>query len=99
MEITLNAWTSRTGQNRRYINNYAPLLGLDVERYKTGNVSYATLDGEKLSNSRASQMLNAKVWLDDDDAVHVDYWSAHRTMTAGEAIERITAALREQGII
>lgn len=42
--------------------------GLDVGYYNTGNVSYAELDGKKISNAMAREIINqlasAKVWFD-----------------------------------
>lgn len=45
------------GHHRVYFDT-APLLGLEVERYGTGNVSGATLYGESISNSRARRLLD-----------------------------------------
>lgn len=45
------------GKDRVYFNDLADRIGLDVERYNTGNVSSARLDGEKISNSKATDYL------------------------------------------
>jgi len=57
------------GNNHRiYFNDLAKLLGLVVEKYNTGSISYAELNGQKISNSSASKMISnlyyAKVWFD-----------------------------------
>lgn len=40
-------------------------FGLEVERYKSGNISYAEVNGEKISNSEASKILTyTKVYID-----------------------------------
>ena len=54
-------WTKGT-MDRLYIN--ANTLGLEVERYKTGNVKYAEYRGERISNTRGSEMLYAKTYID-----------------------------------
>lgn len=54
-------WTKET-MDRLYIN--AEALGLEVERYKTGNVSSAYYRNERISNSRGSAMLYAKTYID-----------------------------------
>lgn len=42
--------------HRIYINNLEKIYGLETTSYKTGNISSATLNGEKISNSRARQL-------------------------------------------
>ncbi len=95
----INSWTRPgTGQTRRYINNWSELVGVEVGRYNTGNISWATFDGERISNGEAGRILAGKVWIDEADALHFDY---HTRCTVSEGIkaERIEAALREHGII
>ena len=90
--ITLKSWTGRDGKVRRYLNCAIDLLGLDIERYKTGSVRFATLNGESISNADAQRILDAKVWLDSANHLHLDYWTA-RAMTEDEARAIITAKL------
>ena len=66
-------WTTASGHDRWYAPDelVRQAHGLDVEFYKTGNVFNATLNGEKISNNKASdlvdQLRNLKLhW----DAVH-----------------------------
>jgi hypothetical protein len=49
------------GKHKIYFNGYkaAALFGLDTSQYKTGNISSATLDGEKISNSKANKLINS----------------------------------------
>lgn len=58
-------------KHRVYFNDLAGFFGLSCNRYNTGNISSATLDGEKISNSRASEISGAlggsKVWYDVKD--------------------------------
>jgi hypothetical protein len=58
-------WTSRTGELRVYLNDWHPLIDLDIDRYGTGNVRSASLRGESLSNRRASSLATAKVYWRD----------------------------------
>lgn len=61
-----NHWTK--GSFDRYYLNVQDII--DVEFYKSGRVSYsATLDGEKISHSRASQMLCTKIYLEGTELV------------------------------
>lgn len=54
--------------NRIYFNNLAELYGLRYDTYRTGNICWAELDGERISNNSARQILftlnSAKVWYD-----------------------------------
>lgn len=58
----------RGSMRRVYFNDLEGLLGLEVSRYGSGNISYAYLNGEKLSNRRARDLVReldfAKVWWD-----------------------------------
>lgn len=58
----------KAGHNRIYFNNLAELYGLELSFYNTGNISSATLDGERISNNSArlilSSLNSAKVWYD-----------------------------------
>lgn len=96
VELQLNEWVHpRTGETRRYVQNWAEIVGLEVGRYGTGNISGAWINDQKIPNGRAGAILNAKVWLDESDGVHIDYLSdyAQAYLTEGQIIEAITAAL------
>ena len=54
-------WT-KGNYDRLYINSKD--LGLYVEKYKTGNISYAEIDGEKIPNSKAGRLLSGKNFID-----------------------------------
>src|SRR5665213_3654116 len=62
-----NLW-ERDSIRRVYYPNLVELFGLDVNLYKSGNVSSASLNGETISNARASEISNAlgcgKLWYD-----------------------------------
>jgi hypothetical protein len=62
---------SRGSMDRIYID--ATALGLKIERYKIGNVSSATWQGESISNADARRLLRSKVYVDcADGSLHVD---------------------------
>lgn len=49
-------WTNY-GKDRLYLRGAGDkIMGLDVDTYRTGNISGATRDGEKISNRTAYQM-------------------------------------------
>jgi len=51
-------WT-KGDRNRLYLNGAAKkIVGLETEHYNSGNIRSATLKGEKISNSRATQILD-----------------------------------------
>lgn len=85
-----NLW-EKAGHSRIYLNNLAHLYGLEISRYNTGNISHATLDGEKISNNSARKILgslyDAKVWFDRTNGTF-----GTRGLT-DEAYERIMTAL------
>lgn len=55
-------WT-KGGKDRLYFN-IADNGTLDIDRYKSGNIHHAYLDGEKISNSRANRILETRAYLD-----------------------------------
>lgn len=64
------SWTSRDGRiTRIYISGdvIASLLDLDVDRYRSGRISSATLAGENISNAEAGRILDSKAYLQDGE--------------------------------
>lgn len=55
-------WTK--GDKDRLYFNIEDNGALDIDRYKSGNIHHAYLDGEKISNSRASRILATSAYLD-----------------------------------
>lgn len=90
--LILKSWTDGTGRERRYVNNLAEVIGLEYDTYNTGNIIRATFKGEVIANAAAKRILGAKVWLDQDDKVHVDYWYEHYVITA-EQVKKIVAEI------
>ena len=55
-------WESSDGRVKRlYLKPYN--LGLKAEKYKTGNIKNATVNGEPISNSKASGLLNMEAYI------------------------------------
>lgn len=58
----------KEGYHRIYFNDLCELYGLELGYYNTGNISWASLDGEHISNSRARKIKNvldfAKIYYD-----------------------------------
>lgn len=61
-----NHWT-KCG-NRYYLSNEFKFnaIGLEIERYNTGNICYASIKGEQISNSEGRRILDriAKCYVD-----------------------------------
>ena len=57
-----NLW-EKYNKRRLYLD-VAKIVNLEVDRYNTGNISSAYLDGEKISNSKASKYLQGKAYID-----------------------------------
>ena len=84
-------WT-KGEYDRLYIN--ADRLGLDVDYYKTGNICYATWKGEKISNTRAGEMLySTKVFVDatNGEVVASGTWRDKLGEAARELAEKALA--------
>ena len=62
----------KAGKRRIYFDDLSGWYGLKTTRYHTGNISSASLDGERISNTTAHHILsalsNAKVWYDFEDS-------------------------------
>lgn len=54
-------WT-KNGMDRLYIN--ATRLGLELEYYNTGNIKYAELNGERISNRKGGELKATKNYID-----------------------------------
>lgn len=73
------------GKDRVYFDAaaIASRQGLDWSNYKTGNISSARLNGEKISNSEARRILDEfqwfKIWFDLDDGQFHTRSEAYKT--------------------
>lgn len=98
MAIELNSWKHpRTGQKRYYFNNWKDAIGLSLDFYNTGNISAASLRGEKISNSKAGQ-IHMKLWFDEEKNLHIDGFSGGRgSITEDEVREYVSEYLASNG--
>ncbi len=75
--------------DRLYINSTR--IGLDLDYYKTGNISCAFLNGERISNSRAYAIKAAKNFIDvADGSIHTNYSEIRENIQA--ILDEIAAA-------
>ncbi|MEU8279793.1 hypothetical protein ACFYOK_04655 [Microbispora bryophytorum] len=90
-------WT-KGGKDRVYINGWTQYLGLEIEHYRSGNISSAALHGESISNSEAYRLASAvhKVYFDVADGKVYIQWgnSGPRTMTRDEIAAAIFSGIR-----
>lgn len=97
----IRSWTKPgTDETRRYINNWAELAGIEVDYYKSGNVSSVSIadyDGN-VSNAKGSLTAAGKVWLDDADNLHLDYHKPGSLLSEDEKRARLVTALATDGI-
>ena len=65
VQIGARRWTNY-GKDRLYVTEQ--MIGLDVDRYNSGNISYAELNGEHISNSYARDLVSAinRAYIDID---------------------------------
>ena len=93
--LKLNTWIHpRTGETRRYSRNWEEVIGLETERYGSGNIRWASLNGETISNSRARQ-IEMKIWLDSSNDVHVDNFNGGRgTIEKADVIEAVKKVMQ-----
>ena len=65
-----NEW-QKGNHHRVYFNDLGTLYGIKTNRYNSGNIQSATLDGKAISNSQARQLLqkfaSVKFWFDLTD--------------------------------
>lgn len=86
-----------TGEERHYLQNWREAIGLKVDWYNTGNIKSACLDGQWISNTRASR-ITMKPWFDSDGKLHVDSFSSGRgTISLDEAKQRILQYVQDRG--
>lgn len=89
----------KSGANHRvYINAWHAFIGLHVETRRSGSVSYATLNGEAISNSDARKFGEAvsKVYFDTaDNEIHIQWGSGTPfQMNRQELAAAISAGIR-----
>lgn len=98
MAIGGSRW-QKAGKDRIYVNDWQQYIGLEVDSYKSGNISHATLGGEKISNSEAYRLLTAvhKVYFDTADSKIYIQWgdSSPRSMDRDDLKQAIVGGIRD----
>lgn len=90
IDMGCRRWT-KGEHDRLYIDS--AVLGLQVERYKTGNISYAEFRGERISNSRAADLADIKIWIDlHTGELHTKGFRSDSCATMREAAEELIEA-------
>jgi hypothetical protein len=88
----------KNGHDRVYLNDFETIPGLELDHYKSGSISYATLDGDKISNAEGGRLATAvdKVYFDAADGkVHIKWgWGNPRSLDRDEIADRIFSAVR-----
>ena len=91
-------WTKETSRgtiDRLYLN--AQACGLELTYYKTGNVSSAHFNGERISNAEGRRMYAQKTYIDlKDDSIHSDYWNDKFRDIAQELVDEATAEIEAE---
>lgn len=104
VEIGGSEW-KKNEMHRVYFNDFSERLGLHVDRYNTGNISGATLNGQHISNSEAKRIIGRlnelKVWYDVTTGKLMLKNSAAWGVTEEESkiiIKSIRAQIKEAGV-
>ena len=86
-----------TGEERHYLQNWREAIGLEITWYNTGNIRWALLDGQPISNTHASQ-ITMNPWFDSEGKLYVDNFSGGRgTIGLVEVKQRILRYVQEHG--
>lgn len=106
LAIAGKPWTSGNGKTRVYFNDWPQMIGLEIDRYRTGNISDATLGGKHISNAAAGRLLaGTKVYWEDGQIFSTLAKTADREYLDGDALAKMVdeaiaarvAALTETG--
>ena len=89
---------SNGGSARYYLNDWSALIGLDIDRYNTGNIMSASLKGQRISNTKANELLQRidKIWLDESGVIHMKSFGEPRVMSRADILEMVGDALDER---
>ena len=90
-DLGITAW-ERDGMKRYYVNDdrLEAVFGLSIDRYKTGNICSASLNGEEISNSRAYKLIARGIWYD----ASADRWMQKTEYGTRPLNDTLTASLR-----
>lgn len=88
----------KNGMDRVYLGDFATVPGLELDYYKSGNISGASLDGDLVSNAEGGRLATAvdKVYFDATDGkVYIKWgWGNPRSLDRDEIAARVFAAVR-----
>lgn len=88
----------KNGMRRVYLNNWANFLPLEIDTYKSGNISWAAWNGEEIANRQAGLILGSidTVWFDAADG-QIHYragYSESRVATRSEVATAVVSGIR-----
>lgn len=90
-------WT-KAGHDRVYINDWDQYLPLEINRYNTGNISWAAWEGDTIANRQAGLLLGSldKVWFDAADGkLHARYgYTESRVASREQVWAHVVAGIR-----
>lgn len=86
-----NRWTK--GDMDRLYFNIQKSGHMDVDYYKTGNISYASVDGEEISHRFAGQILSVKCFIDlkNDNRLVIQYGGPEAREIVKNVVEKVLA--------
>ena len=84
-----NRWTK--GDMDRLYFNIQKSGHMDVDYYKTGNISYAAIDGEEISHRFAGQILSVKCFIDlkRDNKLVIQYGGPEAREIVKNVVEKV----------
>jgi hypothetical protein len=91
-------WESSNGTVRYYINNWAEILGFEIDRYHSGAIRFCHIPGvDFISNRKAERLLCGKVYIQDGKLyAQVDWAAADIAPIPMQDAVRAEIARREQ---
>lgn len=103
-QLNLGTWTHpKTGETRHYVNNWLELCGVRAVRVAKNHswIEYAEFEGRPLPASRLDAFTRGKVWLDDQQKVHVNIPRRAEAYLDEDTIRRTIGAVQyaNQGVI
>lgn len=86
-----NRWTK--GNMDRLYFNIERSGHMDVDHYKTGNISYASVDGEEISHRFAGQILSVKCFIDlkNDNRLVIQYGGPEAREVVENIVKKVLA--------
>lgn len=103
-QLNLGTWTHpKTGETRHYVNNWLELCGVRAVRVAKNHdwIEYAEFEGRPLPASRLDAFTRGKVWLDQENGIHVNIPQRAEAYLDEDTIRRTIGAVQyaNQGVI